>query len=113
MAKIFLTAAYEKRLCEIEDFIFESTGALEAVGRFLDEHDRILAFLANNPETPGAHPEASDRSWVFGDGRYRLFFQSVIDPEYGFKVYLTHIIDNRQLNQGVYSGNTMPTFDED
>lgn len=67
MAKIFLTAAYEKRLCEIEDFIFESTGALETVGRFLDEHDRVLAFLANNPETPGPHPETGDQSWVLDE----------------------------------------------
>lgn len=113
MAKIFRTAAYEKRLCEIEDFIFDSVGTIEAVGRFLDEHDRVLAFLANNPKTPGPHPETGDQSWVFGEGRYRLFFQSVTHPKHDFKIYLTHIIDNRQLNQKVYPENSMPTFSED
>ena len=112
MTKILLTEAYEARLREIEDFIFESSGSLEAVGKFLDEHDRALVFLAQNPETPAPHPATGDQSWVFSDGRYRLFF-TVVSQTKESTIYLTHLIDNRQANLDVYPNNSMPTFDED
>lgn len=113
MAKILLTAAYERRLSEIEDFVFETTSSVEAIVHFLDDHDRALAFLARNPETPALHPTTGDRSWVFGEGRYRLFFQAISAPFGEITLYLTHLIDNRQANLDVYPGNSMPTFDED
>lgn len=113
MAKIFFTSAYEARLREIEDFIFESTQSLETVGRFLDEHDRVLLFLSQNSETPAPHPNTGDQSWVFGDGRYRLFFKAVTNADREVTIYLLHLIDNRQANLEVYPGNSMPTFDED
>lgn len=113
MAKILLTAAYEKRLSEVEDFIFESTSSLELIGRFLDEHDRVLAFIAQNPETPPIHPQTGDQSWTFGEGRYRLFYKAVADASSELTLYLILLVDNRQANLDVYPGNSMPTFDED
>lgn len=113
MAKILLTAAYEARLREIEDFIFETTKSIEMAGRFLDEHDRALSFLAQNPKTPAPHLQTGDQSWVFGDGRYRLFFKAIIGVEQEVTLYLLHLIDNRQINLDVYPNNSMPTFDED
>jgi hypothetical protein len=113
MVKILLTAAYGKRLSEIEDFIFESTASLELIGRFLDEHDRALLFLSTNPGTPALHPETGDQSWIFGDGRYRIFYNTVNGPGQDITLYLTHLIDNRQANIEIYPGNSMPTYDED
>lgn len=61
--KIILTSTYEKRLGEIEDFIFESSGKnIFVVENFLDEHDRVLEFLKEHPETPALHPQTGDQS---------------------------------------------------
>lgn len=113
MAKILLTDAYENRLSGIEEFIFGSTGSLEVLGKFLDEHDRALAFISNNPGTPAPHPVTGDQSWAFGDGRYRLFFKSVTAKNQDVTIYLIHIIDNRQANLDIYPNNSMPAFYED
>lgn len=113
MAKILFTDVYEKRLSGIEEFIFETTGSFEVLGKFLDEHDRALAFISNNPGTPAPHSATGDQSWAFGDGRYRLFFKAVSDKNQNITIYLTHIIDNRQANRDVYPNNSMPTFHED
>ena len=74
--KIILSDAYQKRLGEIEDFIWESSGKnFLAMDAFLTDHDRVLDFLKENPTTPAPHPQTGDQSWPFGDGRYRLFFK--------------------------------------
>jgi hypothetical protein len=111
--RFFLTEAYGQSLSAIEDHIFTTTANIEQVARFIDEHDRVLTFIAHNPKTPAAHPVTGDQSWVFGDGRYRLFFKLVPHSTEDTTVYLTHIIDNRQANLEVYPNNTMPTYPED
>jgi hypothetical protein len=48
--KIFITNTYQKRLGEIEDFIWESSGKnLLALDAFLTAHDQALEFLKENP----------------------------------------------------------------
>jgi hypothetical protein len=49
--RFFFSENYNKRLEEIEDFIFATTDSLEQVSRFLDEHDRVLKFIEHNPKT--------------------------------------------------------------
>lgn len=106
---VFLTPAYEKRLSEIEDFIFESSNRnITFLEKFLTEHDRIIDFIKENPSTPPNHPQTGDQSWPFGEGRYRLFFKISRN-----KVYLLDLIDNRMSNLRIYPGNVLPTFDED
>ena len=112
MAKFYFSKNYEKSLSTIEDFIFESTQSLEQLESFLNEHDEILDFIAQNPTTPAIHPTTGDQSWIFGDGRYRLFFKAVEGKE-NLKIYLIHIIDNRQANLEVYPNNTLPTYYEE
>lgn len=112
MIKFFLTKAYEKDLEEIEEFIFLSTEEIKYVKQFLDEHDRVLKFLEHNLHTPAVHPITGDQSWVFGEGRYRLFFKTVKYKE-DYNIYLTHLIDNRRLNQEIYPSNTIPTYEEE
>ena len=77
MTRFIFTEAYEKSLRAIEDFIYQSAENLIAVEDFLAEHDRMLVFIEHNPKTPAIHPMTGDQSWVFGDGRYRLFFKAV------------------------------------
>ncbi|MCX6109376.1 MAG: hypothetical protein NTZ90_07210 [Proteobacteria bacterium] len=108
--RIVLTDAYNDALSRIEDFIFgvaEDMAALENFWRF---HDDALRFIADNPKTPAAHPATGDQSWPFGDGRYRVFFKHVAAQSV---VYMTHIIDNRQVNLEIYPGNSLPTYDAD
>ncbi|OFZ82328.1 MAG: hypothetical protein A2583_15440 [Bdellovibrionales bacterium RIFOXYD1_FULL_53_11] len=112
MINFFLTEAYSQCLSEIEDHIFTTTANLEHVIRFVDEHDRVLTFIAHNPKTSATHPVTGDQSWVFGDGRYRIFFKLVPHSAEDTTVYLTHIIDNRQANLEVYPNNTMPTYQQ-
>ena len=112
MTKFFFSENYNKRMEEIEDFIFQSTGSIEQVSLFLDEHDRILKFIEYNPKTLAVHPVTGDQSWVFGDGRYRLFCR-VVQHAGDINVYLTHVIDNRRLNMNVYPANSIPTYEED
>ena len=113
MTKIFFTDAYSASLEEIEDFIFASAREVASVGKFVDEHDRALQFIADNPSTAAAHPATGDQSWPFGDGRYRLFFK--VDQRDGdhASIYMTHIIDNRQANLEIYPGNTLPTYHDE
>lgn len=107
--KVFLTPVYENRLREIEDFIFTSTDKnILYVEKFLEEHDQVLEFLKENPNTPAPHPQTGDQSWPFGNGRYRLFFKIV-----GSSIYLLDIIDNRMSNQKIYPNNRLPTYNED
>ena len=77
MVRFIFTKHYDSALERIEDFIFASAGSLDQVSQFLDEHDQVLAFLEQNPRAPAIHPVTGDQSWIFGDGRYRLFFKSV------------------------------------
>ena len=107
--KIIISNAYQKRLGEIEDFIYESSGkSYSAVDFFLTEHDRVLEFLKVNPSTPAPHPQKGDQSWPFGDGRYRIFFKFN-----GEKIDLLDLIDNRMSNLKVYPNNSFPTYHED
>jgi hypothetical protein len=88
--KIFFTDAYSASLEAIEDFIYESVQDLSVVAAFLDEHDRALQFIADNPGTPAVHPTTGDQSWPFGEGRYRLFFKVVRGGAKNAAVYMTH-----------------------
>jgi hypothetical protein len=106
--RIVATNDYESRLREIEDFILESTDSIECVRHFLTAHTAALSFLQNNPLTPALHPVTGDRTWPFGDGRYRIFFNVA-----GKDLLLLDIIDNRMANLDVYPNNSMPTYDED
>ena len=109
--RIVFTEPYQNGLSCIEDFLFSSSQDLSVVEQFWNEHDRVLGFLKENPVTPAAHPTTGDQSWPFADGRYRLFFKLLKDANQS-TIYLTHIIDNRQVNLLVYPGNKLPTFDE-
>lgn len=113
MARIFFTAAYESRLSEIEDFIFASTQSLGALAQFHNEHDQALSVLAANPNAGAIHPKTGDQSWVFADGRYRVFYKPIDVSKQETTLLLIHIIDNRQANLDIYPNNSMPTFDED
>ena len=107
--KIILSDTYKKRLGEIEDFIFESSeNNYSAVEKFLDDHDRTLEFIKDNPTTPAPHPQTGDQSWPFGDGRYRLFFKVR-----GLSIDLLDLIDNRMANLKIYPNNSMPSYSED
>jgi hypothetical protein len=107
--KIILADSYQKRLGEIEDFIWHSSGkSLKAIEEFLTSHDLVLEFLKQNPTTPAFHPKTGDRSWPFSEGRYRLFFRC--DPD---KIVLLDLIDNRMSNLNVYPNNSIPTYDEE
>jgi hypothetical protein len=82
------------------------------VSDYLDQHDKILQFIEQNPTVATAHPVTGDQSWVFGDGRYRIFFKCK-DIESNLIINLIHIIDNKELNKNIYPENKVPTFDED
>ncbi len=110
--KIILTEAYEHALEQIEDFIFAGSHDVELVERFLHDHDVALQFLLDNPETAAVHPVTGDQSWVFGEGRYRVFFRVVLSG-HSSAIYMVHIIDNRAANLSVYPGNSLPTYEID
>jgi hypothetical protein len=108
-SKIILSDAYQRRLGEIEDFIWESSGNnMLAMEAFFASHDSILEFLKQNPTTPPRHPQTGDQSWPFGDGRYRLFFKFK-----GKDIELLDLIDNRMSNFKVYPNNVLPTYNDD
>lgn len=112
VAKVIFTESFNRALEQIEDYIFESTGELEHVSRFLDEMDRVVLFISHNPNTPAPHPVTGDQSWVMGDGRYRLFFKVVANTG-EIAIFATHIIDNKQVNLEIYPNNTLPTYEEE
>ena len=106
---VILSDAYERRLKEIEDFIWESSGKnILAMEAFLTAHDNALEFLKENPNTPAPHPQTGDQSWPFGDGRYRLFFKFLNN-----NIELIDLIDNRMSNLKIYPNNVLPTYNED
>jgi hypothetical protein len=106
MFQIKATKRYLQSIKEIEDFIFESTNSVKPLEKFLDDHETILLFIKQNPNTPAPHPKTGDQSWPFGAGRYRVFFKVVGDQF----IYLLDIIDNRMLNKDIYPNNSMPTY---
>ena len=110
--QIFFTDQYEKQLQKIENFILESTESLDQVSSFLDEHDKVLNFLLENPETAAVHPSTGDQSWPFADGRYRVFFKGQ-SREAFVDLYMIVIIDNRQANFKIYPGNSLRTYYEE
>ncbi len=112
MARFIFTENYNAALERIEDHIFSSTDSIETIEKFLEEHDRVLTFISQNPKTPAVHPVTGDQSWNFGDGRYRLFFKCIKKGSELF-VYLTHLIDNKEANTDVYPTNKIPTYDEE
>ena len=112
MAKFYFSKSYEKSLSVIEDFIFDSTQSIDLIESFLNEHDETLNFIAQNPSTPAVQPTTGEQSWIFGDGRYRLFFK-VINNQDDIKIYFTHIIDNRQANLKIYPSNSLATYYEE
>ena len=111
MTQYFFTRNYEAALTRIEDYILATTESIEFVERFLDEHDRALRFIEQNPNASATHPATGDQSWIFGDGRYRIFFKVKRD-ETILSFYLIHLIDNRESNEEIYPGNKIPTFEE-
>ena len=112
MAKFYFSKNYEKSLSVIEDFIFETTQNIKHIENFLNEHDETLNFIAQNPSTPAIHTTTGDQSWIFREGRYRIFFKVISAPN-EVKIYLTHIIDNRQANFKIYPNNSLPTYYEE
>lgn len=112
MVKFIFTKNYEIALARIEDYIFAATGSLDAVGSFLDEHDKALKFVGDSPKTPAIHPVTGDQSWNFAGGRYRLFFRYV-EHKGKISVFLLHLIDNKEVNLDVYPNNKIPTYEED
>lgn len=108
--KFLLTENYRNALSEIEDFIYESSESVAVVEKLLISHDKALEFVGQNPNTPAIHPQAGDQSWIFEDGRYRIFFKVAAD-EKEVKIYLTHIIDNRRSNLDIYPNNSLPTYE--
>ncbi len=107
--KVLFSATYENRVRAIEDFIFVSSDDdLGSLTKFLDAHDRAIEFIRENPETPLFHPATGDRSWIFGEGRYRMFYVLLVS-----EIVLLDIIDNRMSNLRVYPGNSLPTYDEE
>ena len=107
--KIVLTSSYQKKLSEIEDFVWESSEhSVAAMDTFLTAHDNALEFLKDNPTTPAPHPQTGDQSWPFGDGRYRLFFKYD-----GQNILLLDLIDNRMSNLKVYPNNSIPSYNEE
>lgn len=112
MTKFIFTKNYEITLARIEEHIFLTTGSIKSVESFLDEHDQVLKFIADNPQSPAVHPVTGDQSWNFGSGRYRLFFRCV-QAVNDLIIYLTHLIDNKEINLDIYPSNRIPTYDED
>lgn len=112
MTRFFFTENYNSALERIEDHIFSTTQSLDQVSRFLDEHDQVLLFIESNPNTPTMHSLTGDQTWLFGDGRYRIFFKTALRKD-GIHIYLTHLIDNRQANIDFYPDNKIPTYDEE
>ena len=111
MTKFIFSDSYNRNLERIEDYILESSESINAVSEFLDQHDKVLQFIEQNPTTAAAHPITGDQSWVFGDGRYRIFFKcSGVKSD--LIIYLIHIIDNKELNKSIYPANKIPTYDE-
>lgn len=107
--KLIITSPYQKKLSEIEDFIWDSSDRnLAVLDAFLTTHDDVLEFLKEHPLTPASHPHTGDQSWPFGDGRYRLFFKYD-----GKNILLLDLIDNRMSNLKVYPNNKLPTYNED
>lgn len=107
--KIFLTSSYQKKLTDVENFIWESTDKnISLLSDFLSEHENVLQFIKDNPNTPAPHPQTGDQSWPFGEGRYRLFFK--FD---GKNIFLLDLIDNRMSNLKLYPNNTMTTYNEE
>jgi hypothetical protein len=107
--KVILSDTYQRRLAEIENFIWESSGkSILALEVFLTAHDQVLEFLKKNPKTPATHPQTGDQSWPFGDGRYRLFFKFN-----NANIELLDLIDNRMSNLKIYPNNVLPTYDVD
>ncbi len=109
---IYFTDEYTRALERIKKFIFDSTENIGFVDQFLNDHDEVLSFLSENPKTAATHPLTGDQSWLFANGRYRIFFKTVVSDS-GFKIYLIHIIDNRESNLEIYPNNSIPTYDED
>ena len=112
MVKFVFTKNYEDVLARIEDYVFLTSDSTDAVESFLNEHDDALSFIGENPNTPAIHPVSGDQSWNFSNGRYRLFFRC-IDSFGETRVYLLHLIDNKEANLDIYPGNKIPTYDED
>jgi hypothetical protein len=112
MAKVKISPNYEAALARIEDYVFDATDSIDAVERFTHEHEKALQFICENPKTPAVHPVTGDQSWNFGDGRYRMFFRCIGDDK-DMILFLTHIIDNKEINPDVYPNNKIPTYDEE
>lgn len=113
MVKFYFTKNYQLALAAIEEFISSSMISPKALDSFFDEHDKILEFIGANPSTPAKHPTTGDQSWPFSAGRYRIFFKAIENKNSELKIYLLHIIDNKQANRDVYPNNTLPTYEVD
>jgi len=111
VTKFIFTDQYNNSLERIEDHIL-ATADISHVEKFLDEHDRLLKFIEQNPNTAAVHPLTGDQAWVFASGRYRAFYRAV-DINTVLTIFMTDIIDNRELNKKIYPANSIPTYDED
>ncbi len=112
MAQFVFSENYNIQLERIEDYILQVAESIDKVSEFLDQHDQVLRFIEQNPTTAAAHPTTGDQSWIFCEGRYRIFYKC-IDSKNSLIIYLIHIIDNIELNKNIYPENKFPTYDED
>ena len=56
MAKFIFSNNYNNNLERIEDYILESSESIDGVSDFLDQHDKVLQFIEQNPTTASTHP---------------------------------------------------------
>ena len=112
MARFLFSQRYKRNIERIEDHLFKTTESVRVVSQFLNMHDAALAFLAENPSIGAVQPEAGEQSWAFCNGRYRVFYFTKSHKK-ELTIYLTHIIDNKELNQDIYPTNSIPTYEDD
>ena len=65
MAKFVFSGNYNVNLERIEDFILKSTESIDSVSDFLDQHDKVLQFIEQNPTTASAHPTTKSSIKVY------------------------------------------------
>jgi hypothetical protein len=103
---LIATETYLLRLTEFENYIFESSGQnIKKVESFLEEHDRVLNFIIENPNIPGIYENTGEKSWPFQNGRYRIFFVIITE-----NIYLLDLVDNKMSNMQIYPFNSIETY---
>ena len=97
LTKIKATPSFEIALNLIENFIFNTRKELSDLDKFLDQLSTVIEFIRNNPTTPNAEEKTGDRTWPFGEGKFRIFYL-VSNTTDGIEVLLTDIDANKAAN---------------